>query len=262
MSPCRCEREKFMEEKIINEKESKIIYREGDKLIKTYDESFTVSQVLNEALNQAKIEEAGICAPKVYEVKMHNGRLGIVMEYIDGENLGTLIDKNEKDIDKYIDILVETHHRLFTKDAVPLNNSYGRIKNKIFASTLPENIKYGLFYKLREIEFSRDIIHGDFTFSNIMIDKNDKVFLLDWSHAAFGDKKFDIAVAYALFDIKGRQKIGEKYLEKICELENVKKEQVLDMLLLAYVYVVDRFNEDTQKEIYKKIQNIIDTVSV
>ena len=55
-----------MSEKIIAKNENKIIYQIDNKIIKTYCKPYDVTQVLNEALNQAKIAESGIHAPKVY----------------------------------------------------------------------------------------------------------------------------------------------------------------------------------------------------
>ena len=179
-----------MEGIVIYESKRKIVYRDGDKAIKTYNETYALSQVLNEALNQAKVSEEGISVPKVYEVKKYNGRYGIVMDYIDGENLETIVSKNSNDAEKYINLFANNYHELVQNKNLNLNNSYGRIKNKIFASELPANIKYGLFYKLREMEFSRDIIHGDYTFSNLVITKDGKPFIFDWGHVAYGDKKF------------------------------------------------------------------------
>ena len=45
---------------IIAQRKSKLIYRDGDKLYKTFDESFSKSNVLNESLNHARIEETGL----------------------------------------------------------------------------------------------------------------------------------------------------------------------------------------------------------
>ena len=246
-----------MEGIVIYESKRKIVYRDGDKAIKTYNETYALSQVLNEALNQAKVSEEGISVPKVYEVKRYNGRYGIVMDYIDGENLETIVSKNSNDAEKYINLFANNYHELVQNKNLNLNNSYGRIKNKIFASELPANIKYGLFYKLREMEFSRDIIHGDYTFSNLVITKEGKPFIFDWGHVAYGDKKFDIAITYALFELQGRKDLGELYLAKMEELDGVDREQVLKVLILAYIYIVDRYEEAERKVIYNRIFEII-----
>lgn len=246
-----------MEGNIIYESKRKIIYRDGDKAIKTYNDTYAISQILNEALNQAKVSEEGISVPKVYEVREYNGRKGIVMDYIEGDNLETIVSKNANDAEKYINLFANTYHELVQNKNLNLNNSYGRIKNKIFASELPTNIKYGLFYKLREMEFSRDIIHGDYAFSNVVITKDGKPVILDWGHVAFGDKKLDIAITYALFELEGRKKLGELYLDKMKELDGVDRGQVLKVLILAYIYIVDRYEEAIRKNIYNRIYEII-----
>lgn len=245
-----------MDEEILKKSGHKIFYIDHDFLIKTYDDTYSVSQVLNESLNQAKVVEAGIKAPKIFEVKMYNGRLGIVMDYIKGQDLQSLM-YDDKENNKYLDIFVNMQHKLFSTKIHNLNNSYGRIKNKIFATNLPANIQYGLFFKLREMEFSHDVIHGDYFPSNVIIDQNDNAYVLDWSHVAFGDRKLDIAISYALFDIDGKSEIGDKYLESICKIENVERNAIIDKLLLAYIYIVDRYDENKQHIIYDKIYDII-----
>ena len=88
-----------MGEKVkLSESNHKIIYRDGDKLYKTFSESYNISQILNEALNQAKVHEAGIHTPKVFGVGEYEGRNAIIMEYIDGEDLFSLLKKDKSKI--------------------------------------------------------------------------------------------------------------------------------------------------------------------
>ena len=98
------------------------------------------------------------------------------MDFIEGKDLEELISKNKNDEAKYIDLFAKAYHEMMQNKNLSLNNSYGRIKNKIFTSELPMNVKYGLFYKLREMEFARDVIHGDYTFSNIIVAKDGKIY--------------------------------------------------------------------------------------
>jgi tRNA A-37 threonylcarbamoyl transferase component Bud32 len=246
-----------MDEKIIAQNEKKIVYKVDDKAIKTYGEMYDVAQILNEALNQARMAEAKIKVPTVYEVKRYNDRLGIVMDYIEGKLLSELIKEDASNADKYIEVFAKTQNEIFASKSENLNNSYGRIKKKIFDTELPMNIKYGLFYKLREIEFARDVIHGDYNLSNVIISKDGTPYIFDWSHVAFGDKKFDIAISYTLFEIEGEHDLAEKYLEKICALDRIDKTQIFKMMVLACVYIVDRYNEEKKKLIYNKIYETI-----
>ena len=49
---------------IIAVRKNKTLYRDGDKVLKVFDESYSKADVLNEALNQARIEETGLHTPQ------------------------------------------------------------------------------------------------------------------------------------------------------------------------------------------------------
>ena len=69
-------------ERVIAVRTSKTVYRDGDKAIKVFDEDFSKADVLNEALNQARIEETGLNIPKILEVTTLIGKWAIVSEFI------------------------------------------------------------------------------------------------------------------------------------------------------------------------------------
>ena len=130
-----------MEEKIIYQSKRKIVFRENDMLIKTYNDSYATSHVLIEALNQSKVSETGINAPLVYAFKKYNDRYGIFIDYIEGDNLKAFLAKKKNDVEKWTDLFAKTYHEMIQNKTLNHNNSYGRIKNKIFPSELPANIK-------------------------------------------------------------------------------------------------------------------------
>ena len=51
---------------------------------------------MNEALNQARVEETGLNIPKLLEVTKIENRWALVSEYIDGKNLQELINEMNK----------------------------------------------------------------------------------------------------------------------------------------------------------------------
>ena len=55
-------------DKIIAVRTSKTVYRDGDTVVKVFDKDYQKTDVLNEALNQARVEETTLCIPKVLEV--------------------------------------------------------------------------------------------------------------------------------------------------------------------------------------------------
>ena len=50
----------FQADKVIAVRTRKIIYRDGNTVIKVFDQNYLKSSVLNEALNHARIEETGL----------------------------------------------------------------------------------------------------------------------------------------------------------------------------------------------------------
>ena len=74
----------------ISERTNKKIFRDGNKCIKLFDEVYSKSDVLNEALNHARVEETGLNVPELYEVTRIDGKWAIVSQYIEGESLSDL----------------------------------------------------------------------------------------------------------------------------------------------------------------------------
>ena len=71
-------------ENIIAKRVKKTIYRDGDKTIKVFDADYSKADILNEALNQARVEETGVPMPKVIEVTTVDGKWAIVSDFIEG----------------------------------------------------------------------------------------------------------------------------------------------------------------------------------
>ena len=88
----------------ISERINKKIYRDGDKCIKLFDEVYSKADVLNEALNHARVEETGLNVPELYEVTRIDGKWAIVSQFIEGESLADLIAANPKKYDEYMEM--------------------------------------------------------------------------------------------------------------------------------------------------------------
>ena len=73
-----------MFDQIIAQRPTKTLYRDGDRVVKVFNEDYSKADVLNEALNQARVEETGLNIPKVHEVKKIDGRWAIITDYVEG----------------------------------------------------------------------------------------------------------------------------------------------------------------------------------
>ena len=61
-------------ENIIAKRPNKVIFRDGNRCIKLFDAEFSKADILNEALNQARVEETGLNIPKIHEVVKIDGQ--------------------------------------------------------------------------------------------------------------------------------------------------------------------------------------------
>ena len=94
-------------DKIIAVRNSKTVYRDGDKCIKLFDSDYSKADILNEALNQARIEETGLNIPKIREIMTIDGKWAIVSDYIKGKTLSRLMTEDSEKEHKYIEYLVD-----------------------------------------------------------------------------------------------------------------------------------------------------------
>ena len=76
---------------VIAVRKNKMVYRDGDCCLKVFGEGYSKADILNEALNQARVEETGLAIPKIREVTVINGQWAIVFDYIEGKTLAQSI---------------------------------------------------------------------------------------------------------------------------------------------------------------------------
>ena len=212
--------------KIIAERKNKTIYRDGKKVYKVFDQSYSKADVLNEALNQARIEETGLNIPKVLEVTMIDGKWTIVSDYIKGKTLAALMKKKPEKKDEYLNQLVDLQLTMHSKVCPGLNKLRDKMKRKIGETDLSATVCYDLQTRLESMPKHNKVCHGDFKPSNIIIKDDGTPYILDWSHATQGNASADVARTYLLFCLDGDIDGAKKYLELFCEKSNTEKQYV------------------------------------
>ncbi len=211
---------------IILSREEKIIYREGNTLVKQFSESYKKSDVLNEALNQARIEETGLPLPKLLDVEQIDGKWSIVLEYIEGETLDSLMLKNPEKTDEYLELFVELQMLVHTKRSPLLNKLKDKMNRKISESALDATTRYELHTRLEGMPKHVKVCHGDFNPSNIVITPDGKPYIIDWAHATQGNASADVARTYLLFSLAGDTELAEKYLNLFCKKSDTAKQYI------------------------------------
>ncbi len=211
---------------IIAQRKNKTIYREGNTVIKLFDDSFTNSAVLNEALNQSRVYETGLNVPKLIEVTKIDGRWAIISEYVEGQTLSELMSQNPDKRDEYIKLFVDTQMLIQAHSSPLLSKIKDKMKLKINATNFDDNTKYELLTRLESMPKHSKICHGDYNPDNIIITPNGAVFILDWSHVTQGNASADIARSYLLFRLNEQFEIAEKYIELFCKKSGTRRKYV------------------------------------
>ena len=201
---------------VIAERKHKKIYRDGNLVAKVFDESFPKSDVLNEALNQARVEETGLNIPKIEEVTKIDGKWAIISDYIEGKTLKELMDENPDKIDEYMNLFVDVQLKILRKKCPLLKRIKDKMQDKISQADLDATTRYELHTRLASMKKHSKVCHGDFNPSNVIITPEGVPYVLDWSHATQGNGAADAARTYLLFMLNGQKDLAEKYIKLYC----------------------------------------------
>ena len=213
-------------DRIIAVRTDKTVYRDGDRCLKVFSEDFSKADVLNEALNQARIEETGLNIPKILEVTVIDGKWTIVSEFIKGKTLARLMEENPDKKDEYLSLFVDLQLQIHSKTCKGLTKLKDKMNRKISETDLSATVRYDLHTRLEAMPKHNKVCHGDFNPTNIIITDDGTPYILDWSHATQGNASADVARTYLLFWLNGDIDGAKKYLDMFCERSNTAKQYV------------------------------------
>lgn len=213
-------------DRIIAVRTSKTVYRDADKVYKVFDKNYSKADVLNEALNQARVEETGLNIPKIIEVTTIDGKWTIISEFISGKTLARLMNENPGKLDEYLNLFVDLQMEVHSKKSPLLNKLKDKLNRKITETSLDATTRYELHTRLEAMPKNTKVCHGDFIPSNIVISDNGTPYILDWSHATQGNASADAARTYLLFYLEGDAEVAEKYLNLFCKKSDTAKQYI------------------------------------
>ncbi len=244
-------------DEIIATRPNKTIYRVGDSTVKVFDSDFSKADILNEALNQARVEETGLNIPKIREVTTIDGKWAIISDYIQGKTLETLMAENPDKFDEYLKLFVDIQIEVQSKTCPLLNKLWDKMNRKISQTDLDATTRYDLHTRLGGMPKHHKLCHGDFNPSNVIIGDDGKAYVIDWAHATQGNASADAARTYLLFCLSGDNETADKYLDLFCIKTDTAKQYVQKWMpivaasqsvkgnkqerefLLSWVHVVD-----------------------
>lgn len=244
-------------DKVIAVRTSKTVYKDGDCAIKVFDADYKKSDILNEALYQARVEETGLPIPKLLEVGVIDGKWAIVSEFIKGKTLARLMDENPDKIDEYMNLFVDIQLDIHSRKAPLLNKLKDKMNRKISETDLDATTRYELHTRLEGMPKHNKVCHGDFRPSNVIVGEDGVNYIIDWAHATQGNASADAARTYLVFYLKGEEELAEKYLDLFCQKSDTAKQYVQKWLpIVAASQSVKRNPEE--KELLMKWLDVVD----
>ena len=213
-------------DRVIAVRNNNTVYRDGADCIKVFDSDYSKADILNEALNQARIEETGIRIPKIKEVLTVDGKWAIVSEYIKGKTLAQLMEEHPEKKNEYLELLVDLQMDVHSHTCPLLTKLKDKMNRKISAADLDATTRYDLHTRLESMPKHNKVCHGDFNPSNIIIAEDGTPYILDWSHVTQGNASADVARTYLLFWLAGDIEGANAYLDLFCKKSDTAKQYV------------------------------------
>ncbi len=212
----------------IAQRATKTVYKDGDKTIKLFVKDYSKANILNEALNQARVEEGtDLNIPKLLEVSKIDDRWALVLEHIEGTPLDVLMREHPEKMEEYLNTFVDVQLKIQSCTVPMLNRMNEKYSRKISeANNITDNAKYELLQRLDGMKKHNKVCHGDYNPSNVIIKEDGTVYVIDWAHVTQGNGSGDAARTFLLFSMEGKDDIAKRYLELFSQKSGIEYETI------------------------------------
>lgn len=212
----------------IMERKTKTVYRDKDMTIKLFTPNYSKANILNEALNQARVEEGtDLNVPKLIEISKIDDRWALVSEHIEGTPLDKIMEEHPEKEDEYLNMFVDLQLKILSHNVPLLNRIKEKYKRKINSvQDISDNTKYELLQRLDGMKNHVKLCHGDYNPSNVIIKSDGTAYVIDWAHVTQGNASADAARTYLLFSIDGKEALAEKYINLFSEKSTIAKSNI------------------------------------
>jgi thiamine kinase-like enzyme len=248
----------MQDKNVLVSRTDKEIYREGNSLVKVFNSDYSKSDILNEALNHARVEEyTDLHVSNIEAVQVIDGKWAIKLSFIEGQTMEELMVKNPDKVDEYLNLFVDIQREILSKRVPLLTKLKDKIQSRISATGLDATTRYELHTRLDGMREHKNLCHGDFNPSNIIITKEGVPYVIDWSHATQGNASADVARSYLLFYLHGQEELAEKYLNLYCKKSDTAKQYVQKWIPLVAAARLTKSKEE-EREFLMKWIDVVD----
>jgi uncharacterized protein (TIGR02172 family) len=173
-------------------------YGEG-KVVKLFYDWVQEDVVEHEFNISSLIYNSGVQTAKPYEIINHNGRLGIVYEQVlPGVTLVKMIGAQPWRLSKYAKWMAQLQYKLHATAVSEIPSYISGVKEALTSrinhtDLLEDAEKEQVLQQLNKLPAETSLCHLDFHPDNILMGKEEKPYIIDWTTCGVGSPLADVA---------------------------------------------------------------------
>ena len=238
---------------------NKVVYDLGDKIAKVFNDQKPASDVFNEALNLARINECGIASPKVLEVTELEDEKGcaLITEKVAGTTLAEKMQAEPQRFGEYLEQFVDLQIDIHKHTSPLLNRQRDKYTRMIDSlDQLNATTRYNLEERLDGMKKEFKVCHGDFNPTNVLVTEDGTLYVCDWAHATQGSPAADVAMTYLLFALDSKEQ-AEAYLELYCNRADMPMQVVRQWMSIVAASELAR-KRDVDNDLLESFIDVVD----
>ncbi len=238
---------------------NKAVFVDGENIVKVFNDTKPVSDVFNEALNLARVNEAGISTPEPVSVARVDGSWALTTTYVPGRTLAELMAEDPDQLDRYLAMFVDFQIDIHSHRAPLLQHQKDKYARMIASLTdvLDATTRYELEMRLDGMPNEVSVCHGDFNPTNVIVGDDGKLYACDWAHATQGSGAAGAAISYLLFEIDDHE-MARRYLDLYCKKSDTPKQVVRNWKSIVAAAELSRRREESAKDFLLRWIDVVD----
>ena len=237
-------------------REHKTLYAQGDKVIKVFDSNYKKSDVLNEARNEALVQEnSDLNVPSLSSVSESEEGWCLIRDKVEGVTLAELMQQHPEKMEEYMELFVDLQLQVHKQRVPSIKTLRHKLMDQINSlKEIDATARYELASRLQGMPRHTKLCHGNFTPENIILNENG-TYIVDWVAARQGNASADVGRTYLLLSLHDPD-MAEKYLHLFCERTNTSKKYVQEWLpIVAAAQLTE--NKPEERDLLMKWVNVV-----
>jgi thiamine kinase-like enzyme len=239
-------------------RQNKVVYQDGNRVLKVFNDQKPASDVFNEALNTARIMDTDIKVSEVLEVSRveggeWDGSWAIANHFIPGTNLHAILDADENHADEVLQRLVDLQITVHQTAAPLLNRQKDKLARMVHSvKAIDPTTRYDLEMRIDGLHNIGKVCHGDFVPSNVIVADDGDLYLCDWAHVTSGDPVVDAAQTYLLLQLR-HPRFASSYLDLYSKTADVAKQRIFYWVPVVAAAELSRGRKRDEEFLMKQI---------